>query len=128
MLYHIQSNLISLPPHDAEDGRTVVVHGPVASDLVGPLPGRILGIRVRHPFLSRILVHHIGFDHVVRQGRPIQPGLDLGLDLRPMAQVQEMAAATTEFAIQLGRRHPLGETTEDQDDLRGPPLRRRVRR
>ena len=33
-----------------------------------------------------------------------------------------MPPATTELASQLGRRHPLGETAEDQDDLRGPPL------
>ena len=55
-----------------------------------------------------------------QQGCPIQPGLGLGL--QPLTQVQEMAPATTEFASQLGRRHPLGETAENQDDLRWPPL------
>ena len=119
MLNHIQPHLPGLPPHDPDDRRAVVVHGPVASDLVGPPPGRILGILVRHPFFAGILVHLIGFDHRVLQRGPIRPGLALGL--QPMAQVQEMSPAAGEFPCQLGGGRPLGETAEDQDDLRGTP-------
>src|SRR5262245_32498234 len=65
VLYHLPPHLARLPPNDPNDRWTVVVHGPVPADLVGPPPRRILRVLVGHSFLAGILVHLIGFDHPV---------------------------------------------------------------
>jgi hypothetical protein len=89
-------------------------------DLVGPMSGRILRILVWDPFFSGILIHFIRFDVSVFQGFSIQTGLRMGLEF--MSKIQEMPSTAGEFPSQLGCGYPLGETAQDEDHLRGPPV------
>jgi hypothetical protein len=68
------------------------------------------------PFFPRVLVHLIGLGLVVRQRRPVGLGQRPGLDR--MSQAEQMLAADADLAGELGGGLPLGDTAEDQKDLR----------
>jgi hypothetical protein len=73
------------------------------------------------PFFPRVDVRLIGLDRRVAQRVAVQA--DPGALLQPMPQVEEVHPVAAQLAGELGGRDALGDATEDQDDLRRPPLR-----
>jgi hypothetical protein len=69
------------------------------------------------PFFPRVLVHLVGFDHVVVQRVAVQA--DPRVFLEAVAQLQQVLAVTAEFTGHPGRGFSRGHAVEDQHDLRG---------
>jgi hypothetical protein len=90
----------------------------VAATLVGPAPGRVVGIGVEDAFLAGILIHLVGLDRRVclqrrRVGRPHRQILE------PVPQSQQVGPVSFQLEGHPSRGDALGDTTEDQEDLRG---------
>jgi hypothetical protein len=67
------------------------------------------------PFFPRVLVHLVGLGVVVRQRLMGRRGQCPGLDL--VAEPEQVLAADSDLASELGGRLPLGDAAEDQEDL-----------
>jgi hypothetical protein len=72
------------------------------------------------PFFPRILVRLVRLHGRVVQ-RHLVPVVE-GQALEPVSQPQQLRAIAAQLAGQLGGRHALGESADDQDQLPGPPL------
>jgi hypothetical protein len=75
------------------------------------------GSSCRIPFFPRILVHLIGLDHGVAQRVAIQPPPRLFLEAVP--ELEQVLAVAAQLAGHLGGGLAVGDTPEDQEDLRG---------
>ena len=69
MLHHPQTELPAFPADHARKRRTVVVKGAMTTRLVGTTPGRIQRGEMETSLLTRLLIHLVGFDDGVGQGR-----------------------------------------------------------
>src|SRR5207249_1165786 len=69
MLHHPQTDMAALSTNHACYGRTVVVEGAVSALFVGATTRRVLRIKVRTAFLTRVLIHLVGFDHGIGKCR-----------------------------------------------------------
>ena len=90
----------------------------MTTPLVGSSAGRVGGVGVRNAFFPRILVHLIGLDHRVA-GQRRRVGRHHRQFLEPVPQAQQVRPVPLQLAGQSGGGGALGDTAEDQQDLRG---------
>jgi len=72
------------------------------------------------PFFPRVLVHLVGLGLIVRQRAVVDGGQGTGLDLMP--QAEQVLPTDPHLAGELRRGDPLGDATEDQEDLGGAEM------
>jgi hypothetical protein len=68
MLTHLQTDLTTVSPNDARNGRAIIVPRPVPFDLVGAAAWRIVGLVVFMAFFPGILIHFVRFRDLIRKG------------------------------------------------------------
>ena len=101
MLNHTEPHLTTLASDHGGHRRPVARPGAVPGLRIGPSPGRIERIGVRHPFLPRVLVHLIGLHHRIIQRQRIGGLTSLLLELMtPLEQVRTVPPQFTgELAV-----------------------------
>ena len=107
------------PTTPATGGRSVA-KVPCPRRLLARRRGGSSGSACLRPFFPRVLEHLVGFGLAVGKGPAGQARP--GEALQPVAQVEQVPAATAQFAGQLRSGGALGDAPHDEDDLGGGTL------
>src|SRR4051794_40258691 len=109
----------SRPTTPATGGRSLA-NVPWPRRLLARCRGGSSGASRAIPFFPRILVHLVGLDGRIAQRIAVQP--QEGVLLEAVPQPQQLHPIAAQLARQPRGGGPLGDATEDQQDLGGPSL------